>query len=88
VTAAGAPGLPADRRAPSSSGTPSVTTGLPAKQGWWTVKRQAFCADGHDPVGIYFGTTSGEVWGSNDEGASFKALAQHLPLIHAVEAAD
>jgi photosystem II stability/assembly factor-like uncharacterized protein len=62
--------------------------GLPAKQGWWTVKRQAFCADGHDPVGIYFGTTSGEVWGSNDEGASFKALAQHLPLIHAVEAAD
>jgi photosystem II stability/assembly factor-like uncharacterized protein len=62
--------------------------GLPPAQTWWTVKRQAMCVDQRDPVGLYFGTTSGEVWGSADEGASFRPLALHLPLIHAVEAAD
>ena len=35
---------------------------LPAEQGWFTVKRQAFCADTADPVGLYLGTTGGEVW--------------------------
>ena len=44
-------------------------------------------ADAHDPVGIYFGTTSGEVWGSRDEGARWKCLARNLPHIYAVEAA-
>ena len=38
--------------------------GLPKSQAWFTVKRQAIVADAHDPVGIYFGTTSGESWGS------------------------
>ena len=30
--------------------------GLPKEQAWWTVKRQAMCADRGDPVGLYFGT--------------------------------
>ena len=42
--------------------------GLPKSQAWWTVKRQAMTADAHDPVGLYFGTTSGELWMSRDEG--------------------
>jgi photosystem II stability/assembly factor-like uncharacterized protein len=58
--------------------------GFPGAQAWWTVKRQAMCADGHDPVGLYLGTTSGEVWGSTDEGASFSCLFRHLPQIHAL----
>jgi photosystem II stability/assembly factor-like uncharacterized protein len=62
--------------------------GLPREQAWLTVRRQAMTADAHDPVGIYFGTTSGEVWGSSDEGESWSCLAQHLPLVHAVEAAE
>ena len=61
--------------------------GLPASQAWWTVKRQAMTADARDPAGVYFGTTSGEVWGSRDEGRSFRCLARHLPHIYAVEAA-
>jgi len=61
--------------------------GLPKGQAWWTVKRQAMTADGRDPTGIYFGTTSGEVWGSRDEGRTFRNLARHLPEIYAVEAA-
>ena len=60
--------------------------GMPAAQAWWTVKRQALTADARDPVGVYFGTTSGEVWGSRDEGRSWRCLARNLPQIHAVEA--
>src|SRR5690606_35283000 len=36
--------------------------GMPKEQAWWTVKRQAMCCDSHDPIGLYFGTTSGELW--------------------------
>ena len=61
--------------------------GLPKSQAWWTVKRQAMTADHRDPTGIYFGTTSGEVWGSRDEGRTFRCLARHLPEIYALEAA-
>jgi photosystem II stability/assembly factor-like uncharacterized protein len=62
-------------------------TGFPRAQAWWTVRRQAMTADGRDPAGIYLGTTSGEVWGSRDEGRSFRCLARHLPPIYSVEAA-
>jgi hypothetical protein len=61
--------------------------GLPRSQAWWTVKRQAMTTDLRDPTGIYFGTTSGEVWGSRDEGRSFRCIARHLPQIYAVECA-
>ena len=52
--------------------------GLPREQAWLTVRRQSMTADAHDPVGLYFGTTSGEVWASADEGASWTSIAQHL----------
>ena len=51
-------------------------------------KRQAMTADAADPVGLYFGTTSGEVWVSRDEGAKWSCIAAHLPEIYAVEAAE
>jgi photosystem II stability/assembly factor-like uncharacterized protein len=60
--------------------------GFPAGQAWWTVKRQAMTIDGHDSPGLYFGTTSGEVWASRNGGASWKCLARHLPHVYAVEA--
>jgi photosystem II stability/assembly factor-like uncharacterized protein len=62
--------------------------GLPSEQAWFTVKRQALCSDRLDPVGIYFGTTSGELWSSRDEGESWKQIARHLPEIYSVEAAE
>lgn len=62
--------------------------GLPAKHAWWTVKRQAMAADKRDPVGLYFGTTSGELWMSRDEGRKWSALARHLPEIYSVETAQ
>jgi photosystem II stability/assembly factor-like uncharacterized protein len=64
-----------------------LDAGLPRKQAWWTVKRQAMSGDGQDPVGLYFGTTSGELWASRDEGRRWTCVARHLPEIYAVEAA-
>lgn len=61
-----------------------LDSGLP-ERGWFTVKRQAMTVDERDPVGVYFGTTSGEVWGSTDEGAAWAPIAQHLPEIYSVE---
>jgi hypothetical protein len=61
--------------------------GLPAEQAWWTVKRQAMTADDHDPLGLYFGTSSGELWIGRDEGRQWACLARHLPEIYALETA-
>ena len=58
--------------------------GLP-DTAWYTVKRQAMTVDDGDPVGVYFGTTSGELWASVDEGAAWTPIAQHLPEIYSVE---
>ena len=61
--------------------------GLPAAQGWFTVKRQAMACDTLDPLGLYFGTTGGEVWTSFDEGESWQCLCLHLPHVYSVETA-
>ena len=62
--------------------------GLPREQAWFTVFRQAMTGDAWDPVGLYFGTTAGEIWGSNDEGESWTQLARNLPRVHAIETAS
>ncbi|HKO94786.1 MAG TPA: hypothetical protein VJU61_26710 [Polyangiaceae bacterium] len=62
--------------------------GLPADQAWWTVKRQAMAGDAGSPVGLYFGTTSGEVWASRDEGERWGSIAQHLPHIYSLETGE
>jgi photosystem II stability/assembly factor-like uncharacterized protein len=61
--------------------------GMPKSQAWWTVKRQAMTADRERQVGVYFGTSSGEVWGTRDEGKRWKCLVAHLPHIYAIEVA-
>jgi hypothetical protein len=60
-------------------------TGLPLR-GWLTVKRQAMCVDDLDPVGVYLGTTSGEIWASRDEGLTWTQIAAHLPEVYSLEA--
>jgi hypothetical protein len=61
--------------------------GLPREQAWLTVKRQAMTSDTLDPVGLYFGTTSGEVWGSFGDEREWRCLRMHLPHIYSVETA-
>jgi len=61
--------------------------GLPEAQAWFTVKRQAMQCDTLNPVGLYFGTTGGEVWASFDEGESWNCLCLHLPHVYSIETA-
>ncbi len=64
------------------------STGLPQDNAWWTIKRQALACDLRDPLGLYFGTTSGEIWFSRNEGEKWSNMARHLPEIYAVETAE
>ena len=41
--------------------------------------------DALEPAGVYFGTTSGALYASPDEGDSWTCIAQHLPSISSVE---
>ena len=61
--------------------------GLPRENAWWTVKRQCMAQDAHEPLGVYLGTTSGEVWGSVNEGRSWRNLARYLPHVYSLEVA-
>ena len=59
---------------------------LPEAQAWFTVLRQSFTADQHESVGLYFGTTTGDIWASFDEGDSWQRICEHLPHIYSLEA--
>jgi hypothetical protein len=66
----------------------AMRQGLPQKSCFFTVLRQAMAGDDRDPAGIYFGTNSGSVFGSIDEGETWQEIARHLPTILAVEALE
>jgi hypothetical protein len=62
-------------------------SGLPQDHAHLTVLRDAFAGDGEDPLGLYFGTRTGQVYASHDEGESWALLAEHLPPVLCVRAA-
>jgi hypothetical protein len=64
-----------------------LARGLPQRNAYETVLRDALTADSLDPAGIYFGTRGGKLFGSADEGASWRELAAGLPSIVCVKAA-
>jgi serine/threonine protein kinase len=55
--------------------------GLPQKGAYETVLRDALTADTLDPVGIYVGTRSGQLFGSCDEGKSWQRILEGLPPV-------
>ena len=61
------------------------TEGLP-DDCYANVLRGALAVDGRDPCGVYFGTTSGSVYGSRDRGESWSRLAVDLPKVLSVAA--
>ena len=63
-----------------------LDSGLPERD-YNAVLRDAAAVDTADPVGVYFGTRGGEVYGSADEGATFGTVAAHLPDVLCVRAA-
>ena len=64
-----------------------LATGLPQEQAYITVLRDALCTDDADPAGVYFGTRTGDVFASADEGESWTSLARYLPDVLTVRAA-
>ncbi|WP_244447030.1 sialidase family protein [Hoeflea sp. BAL378] len=66
----------------------ALRQGLPQQNCYFTVLRQAMAGDGRDPAGIYFGTNSGSVFASLDEGETWQEIARHLPTVLCVEALD
>jgi hypothetical protein len=65
----------------------ALSKGLPDEPFYPAVLRDAMCVDDGYPAGVYFGTRSGEVYASADEGDSWRLLAAHLPDVLCVRAA-
>ena len=63
----------------------ALRSGLPQAGCYFTVLRQAMATDQGDPAGLYFGTSSGSLFASADEGESWTEPARHLPAIRSVE---
>jgi photosystem II stability/assembly factor-like uncharacterized protein len=64
-----------------------ATDGLPQDSAYISVLREAMAVDSLDPVGVYFGTSTGQLYGSRDEGRTWSLVADNLPAIWSVEAA-
>jgi hypothetical protein len=62
-----------------------LTNGLPQKDCYVNVLRDAMCVDTLDSCGIYFGTTGGQVYCSPDSGDTWKAIVRDLPAVLSVE---
>jgi photosystem II stability/assembly factor-like uncharacterized protein len=63
----------------------ALTKGLPQKDCYVNVLRDAMAVDRLDPCGIYFGTTGGQVYCSADGGDSWEAVVRDLPAVLSVE---
>jgi photosystem II stability/assembly factor-like uncharacterized protein len=64
----------------------ALTKGLPQKDCYVNVLRDAMCVDTLDPCGVYVGTTGGQVYASADSGDSWAPIVRDLPAVLSVEA--
>jgi hypothetical protein len=62
-------------------------TGLPQQNAFVGVLREGMAIDAEDSPGVYFGTSTGQVFASVDEGESWSEIASYLPGISSVEVA-
>jgi len=63
----------------------ALTKGLPQKDCYVNVLRDAMAVDSLDDCGIYFGTTGGQVYASADAGDSWNPIVRDLPAVLSVE---
>lgn len=66
----------------------ALTAGLPQSHCYVTVLRDGMATDGLDPLGVYFGTSSGQVYISRDRGEHWTALDAILPPVLCVNAQE
>jgi photosystem II stability/assembly factor-like uncharacterized protein len=62
-----------------------LTEGLPQRDCYVNVLREAMAVDALDPCGLYFGTTGGQVYASADSGDSWSTVVHDLPRVLSVE---
>ncbi|MGA3215675.1 MAG: exo-alpha-sialidase [Acidimicrobiales bacterium] len=62
-----------------------LTTGLPQANCYVNVLRDAMAVDSLESCGVYFGTTGGQVYASNDAGDTWAAIVRDLPSVLSVE---
>ena len=62
-----------------------LTKGLPQKDCYVNILRDAMAVDSLDKCGVYFGTTGGQVYASSDAGDNWTPIAEHLPAVLSVE---
>lgn len=62
-----------------------LSRGLPQKDCYVNVLRDAMCVDRMDECGVYFGTTGGQVYASPDGGDNWNAIVRDLPAVLSVE---
>jgi hypothetical protein len=63
----------------------ALTKGLPQKDCYVNVLRDAMAVDSLEPCGVYFGTTGGQVYGSVNSGDSWSPIVRDLPAVLSVE---
>ena len=63
----------------------ALADGLPQRDCYVNVLRDAMCVDSLDPCGIYFGTTGGQVYGSSNGGDKWEPIVRDLPPVVSVE---
>jgi hypothetical protein len=63
----------------------ALTHGLPQRDCYVNVLRDAMAVDALDPCGVYFGTTGGQVYASADAGDSWAPIVRDLPAVLSVE---
>jgi photosystem II stability/assembly factor-like uncharacterized protein len=63
----------------------ALTKGLPQKDCYVNVLRDAMAVDSLDRCGIYFGTSGGQVYASADAGDSWNPIVRDLPAVLSVE---
>jgi photosystem II stability/assembly factor-like uncharacterized protein len=64
-----------------------LAAGLPQRNAYLGVLREGMASDALDVPGVYFGTTSGHLFASADEGDTWSEIASYLPAITSVEVA-
>jgi len=62
-----------------------LTNGLPQRDCYVNVLRDAMSVDTLDGCGVYFGTTGGQVYASADGGDSWNTIVQNLPAVLSIE---
>jgi photosystem II stability/assembly factor-like uncharacterized protein len=62
-----------------------LSKGLPLRDCYVNVLRDAMAIDTLDKCGVYFGTTGGQVYASADSGDNWTPIAEHLPAVLSVE---